>query len=469
MNNRYHLLPFNFSNFNEDEILINQFGDFIIEEKGTAKSIVEKKLDIDSSLYKDLVAKFFITKNLNFNLLDIYAARYRTKKSFLEEFTALHIIVMTLRCNQGCKYCQVSSIENTNSNFDISNSDLKESINKIFKSPSQYITIEFQGGEPLLVFDKIKFAVEHAEELNLTHKKQIRYVICSNAISLSNNILDYMKQKNICLSTSLDGPKDIHNSNRKFVSKDSHSLTISGIKLAQYKLGADNVSALMTTTSHSLSNPESIVDEYINHGFTSIFFREINPFGYARKPDFANYTTEDFIRFYKKGFEYIIKLNKQGLFFIEDYAAIILKKILTPFSTGFVDLQSPAGIINSTIVYNYDGYIYASDESRMLAENNDYTFQLGKITDSYEDIFFNDKVKEIAKHWNNECIAGCSDCAYQIYCGADPVRNYISTGDLEGFRPNSEFCKKNRAIIELLITKSLEPDNFKIFQKWVNV
>lgn len=465
----YNLLPFNFSDFINSEILVNQFGDYIIAEKGTAKLIVDRKIKKTSALYKDLIAKFFITENISLDFLELYSVRYRTKKSYIGEFTSLHIIVMTIRCNQGCKYCQVSSIEENNPEYDISYSDLKESVNKAFNSPSNYITLEFQGGEPLIVFDKIKFAVEYAEELNSIHKKNVRYVICSNGIMLTDAILEFMKEKNICLSTSLDGPKNIHNSNRKYSNLDSYTSTINGIKLAQSLLGKDRVSALMTTTSQSLLYPEAIVDEYLLNGFKSIFFREINPYGYANNPDFANYSTNDFIDFYKRGLEYILQLNKNGIFFVEDYAAIILKKILTPFSTGFVDLQSPAGIISSTIVYNYDGYVYASDESRMIAEKGDYRFQLGKIQDSYEEIFFNDKVKEIAKHWSNECIAGCSDCAYNIYCGADPVRNYITTGDIEGFRPDSDFCKKNKSIFEFLIDKAQDSENFRIFQKWINI
>ena len=59
----------------------------------------------------------------------------------------------------------------------------------------------------------------------------------------------------------------------------------------------------------------------------------------------------------------IIELNKQGEFFVEDYTRIILTKIITPFSIGYVDLQSPSGAINNAIVFNYDGKVYASDES----------------------------------------------------------------------------------------------------------
>ena len=62
--------------------------------------------------------------------------------------------------------------------------------------------------------------------------------------------------------------------------------------------------------------------------------------------------------------------------------------MLTPFSTGYVDLMSPAGIGIAGVVYNYDGDVYASDEGRMLAEMGNKAFRLGNVrTDAYGDIF----------------------------------------------------------------------------------
>ena len=142
--------------------------------------------------------------------------------------------------------------------------------------------------------------------------------------------------------------------------------------------------------------------------------------------------------------------------------------MITSFNSGFVDLQSPGGIVNSVIVYNYDGYVYASDESRMLAEMKDYTFRLGSIDDDYEQIVYGNKVREFAKVWSNETLAGCSDCALKVYCGADPVRNYTTQMDMYGYRPQSLLCKKNKAIIEyiieLIITRGEEV--LPIFKSW---
>ena len=155
---------------------------------------------------------------------------------------------------------------------------------------------------------------------------------------------------------------------------------------------------------------------------------------------------------------------------MEEFTTLILKKILTPFPIGFVDLQTPAGIINGVIVYNYDGYVYASDESRMLAENSDFTFRLGKISDKYEDLFYGRKAQELSRIWSTECIAGCSECAYQSICGADPVRNYSTQGDAYGYRPDSTICRKNKAIIEHIFTLLDEKTQevLPIFMNWIS-
>ena len=104
-------------------------------------------------------------------------------------------------------------------------------------------------------------------------------------------------------------------------------------------------SALMTTSRFSLGRFKEIIDEYVRLGFRNIFLRALNPYGFAKQyKDKIAYPVEDFISNFKEGFDYIIELNKKGIFFVEGYAALLLKRILTPFATGFVDLQSPAGV-----------------------------------------------------------------------------------------------------------------------------
>ncbi len=469
---KYHLLPFRYHRVNSDrEVLVNEVGDFLIAPAGTAIRIVNRDVDRSEPIFKDLVTNFFISEKAIPLLIDVLATRYRTKKSFLEGFTALHIFVVSLRCNHSCHYCQVSRVTENRNDFDITIENLEAGIQKMFRSPSSLITMEFQGGEPLLAFDKVQYAVERAEELNKHFKKEITYVICTNSTAFSDEILEFCKAYKILVSTSLDGPDFLHNANRPKTGLKSYEMVIEGINKARSILGEDNVSALMTTTSLSLDFPIEIINNYIENGFSNIFLRPISPYGFALKNSKKNkYETERYIDFYKTGLNYILELNKKGYFFVEDYTTVVLKKILTPFPVSYVDLQSPAGLINSVVVFNYDGFVYATDESRMLAESKDFTFRLGHVQDSYESLFYGDKAKYFAQFGVNESLGGCADCGFQSYCGADPVFHYASQGDFEGHRATSDFCKKNMEIIrhlfELIDTRGEEV--MPIFNSWIN-
>lgn len=462
----YYLLPFDFMEISDREVLVNELGDMVISPRGTVQKIIDRTLSKDD-LYKSLVSNFFISEQLIPPLIEVYAERLREKKRFLESWTGLHIFVLTLRCNQNCVYCQASSQNEDSQGCTMSRETMAKGVELMFRSPSDSITMEFQGGEPSLVPDIIEYGIQLAEEKNKIAQKEIHYVLCTNSIHLTERILDMCKKYGVVISTSLDGPAFLHNANRG--KKDSYEKVVAGIAKSRETIGYNNVSALMTTSVEGLNYPVEIVNEYVKLGFHAVFLRALNPYGLAtHNDDWGDYTNR-FIKFYKKAFEHIIELNKHGTYFVEEFAAIILRKMLTPYCTGFVDLQSPAGVINSVLIYNYNGGIYCSDESRMLAEFGDYTFKLGNVNDRYEDLVFGKKAKEISNVWANEALAGCSDCAIKQYCGADPVRNYSTQGDMYGNRATSLLCRKNKAIIEYLISLIIERHDevIPIFRSWV--
>jgi His-Xaa-Ser system radical SAM maturase HxsB len=471
--NNYYLLPFRFHRLtSEKEIIVNEVGEYLILANGTFERIVNRKISKieDADLYGDLISNFFISEEIIPPLIDVLATRYRTKKQFLDYFTGLHIFVISLRCEHTCQYCQVSRVTQNKDLFDMSITNIDKGIDLMFKSPNPHVTMEFQGGEALLAFDNIKYAVERAEKIAIEKSKGLTIVICTNLALINEEILDYCKEHNILISTSLDGPKYIHDKNRHKPNASSYDLAIKGIELSREKLGFDNVSALMTTTKLSLDYPTEIVDEYFNLGFQGIFIRNISPYGFALRSDKSKYDTEKFLDFYKKALNRVLEYNYKGFNFTEDLAKIFLTKILTPFNIGFVDLQSPSGLINGVIVFNYDGAVYATDESRMLAEQKDYTFKLGTLEDSYEDIFFGDKVQEISEIWANEGLNGCSECAFQQYCGADPVHNHATQGNMYGYRPTSDFCQKNMEIIRYLIDLMESDERIRrIFESWARI
>ncbi|AGS80581.1 His-Xaa-Ser system radical SAM maturase HxsB [Leptospira noguchii] len=469
----FFLLPFRFHRLNsEKEIIVNEVGDSLILQKGTVEKIVKKQIDKqrDERLYTELITNFFISEVPVDPLIDVLATRYRTKKSFLDDFTSLHIFVVSLRCEHTCQYCQVSRVTQDKDQFDMSFKHIDKAIEHMLNSPSRNITMEFQGGEALLAFDKVKYAIEKTKSISKSIEKNIRYVICTNLALLNDAVLEFCKENKILISTSIDGPGFLHNANRRRPEGNSYELAIKGIDKCRMVLGFDSVSALMTTTVNSLQYPTEIVDEYFNLGFKGLFLRPISPYGFALKNEKRNsYNTSEFINFYKKALNHIIDYNLKGHSFKEDYATIILKKILTPFPVGYVDLNSPAGAITNVIVYNYDGNVYASDEGRMLAEMKDLTFKVGHLdVNTYQELFYGENVQRISRYSVNESLPGCSECAFQSYCGADPVHNHATQGDMVGFRPTNTFCIRNMAIITYIFElMESRPEVKEIFESWV--
>jgi uncharacterized protein len=269
----------------------------------------------------------------------------------------------------------------------------------------------------------------------------------------------------------LDGPRQLHNANRPRPQRDSYERTIDGIRRVREALGHDAVAALMTTTEASLSCPEAIIDEYVEQGFGAIFLRSISPYGFAIRTGVARrYQMNQWLEFYRKGLAHILKLNRAGTVLREQFSSIILTKILTPWATGYVDLQSPAGIGISCLAFNYDGDIYASDESRMLAEMGDKTFRLGNLRrDSFEQVMRSPVLIDSLLDTMNEGVPMCSDCAFLPSCGADPVFHHATQRDPVGFKPSSGYCQKSMSVMRHLVTL-LEDDaeSAAVLRSWVH-
>jgi len=341
----------------------------------------------------------------------------------------------------------------------------------VFRSPNPALKIEFQGGEPLLNFDLIKYIVAKAEERNQVQKRDLQFVIATTLSLATTEMLEYCRDHGIYLSSSLDGPEDLHNKNRPRPGRDSYARFVDGLRRARDIVGYDSVSALMTTTPASLGRVREIVDEYIALGFNGIFLRHLSPYGFARRTHiYDGYDVDRWLAFYREGLDYIVELNKKGLYFVEQYSSILLTKMLTANDPGFVDLMNPCGAGIAAVVFNYDGDVYASDESRMLHEMGDSTFRLGNVhANAYEEIFSSDTLLSLLDDSFTSSAPMCSDCAFEQWCGADPIYHHSVFGDILGRKPESDFCKRTMGAVKHLLDVMRRDKVAKhIFMRWAN-
>lgn len=459
----YHFLPFRFMRWSKDEVLlVNEVGEFIFLPKDHFDRLVHKRLDRTDPGYQELKAKHFLLEGGSNVPVDLLATKYRTRKSFLEGFTKLHLFVVTLRCDHSCHYCQVSRVNESRSLYDMSEETARKAVDLMFGSPSPDLKLEIQGGEPFLHFERVRQVVELAEERSVLEDRNLQIVVTTNLVPMTEEVLEFCREHSILISTSLDGPQHVHDANRPRKGNDSHARVLRNLERAREVLGPDRVSAVMTTTRLSLDHPREIVDEYVRLGFDSIFLRAISPYGYAvRTGEALRYETTQFLAFYKAALAHIIEINRSGIDLVEVYAQILLTRMLTPFATGYVDLQSPAGTGIGAVAYNYDGDVYASDESRMLAEMGDKSFRLGNVHEHpYEEIFGGETLRALIAGSVMEATPGCADCAFLPYCGSDPIFNYRTQGDVVGHRPTSAFCTKNMTILRHLFELLRGEDSF---------
>lgn len=466
----YSLLPLRFTRLDQDHYVVtNLAGEYLKLKTGTLLDFLHHKLSPDDPNYIELRARHFLIDNSTSIAPELLAIKLRTKYSRLGDFTGLHLFVVTLRCEHSCPYCQVSRQSEDKLRYDMSPEIAIRALDLTFRSPSKNIKIEFQGGEPLLNFDLIRYIVIEAKKRNQHSGKNLDFVITTNLALISRDILLFCREHSIHISTSLDGPQLLHNSNRPRPGGNSYEKTIAGIALVREMLGRDQVSALMTTTEASLGCVEAIIDEYLAQSFNGIFLRPLSPYGFAIKTKaYRSYTVERWLEFYKQGLRYIVQLNRRGVEFTEYYAATVLKKMLTSEDPGYVDLTSPSGIGIGAVAYNYDGTVYASDESRMLAEMGDTKFSLGNVLEnSYEEIFSSPNLIEPLVASFAYSAPMCNDCAFEPYCGADPVFHYKVARDYVGRKPESEFCSRNMEIFRFLV-QEMESDGFarQVFTKW---
>jgi uncharacterized protein len=467
----YKLLPIRFIGLDAQRYVVtNMAGEYLVVPRSAVEDIVRHRLPTGTPLYDELKARHFIYDGDSSVAIDLLAIKYRTKLNRISQFTGLHMFVVTLRCDYTCKYCQVSRQTEDLVSFDMSHETAKAAVDMVFLSPSNAIKIEFQGGEPLLNFPRIQQIVRIAEERNRAEKRDLQFVVATNLSPLNDEILDFAEEHRMLFSTSLDGPADLHNANRPRPGKDGYDLTRNGIRRVQERLGIDSISALMTTTDRSLSRVRDIVDEYVQCGFRSIFLRPLSPYGFAVKTGQVHrYDANRWFDFYKEGLDYVLQLNRQGYAIQESYTALILSKMLTAQNPGYVDLQSPAGLGLSGIVYNYDGDVYASDESRMLAEMGDKLFRLGNLqADQYDDMMLSDSLLDALEASIAESCPTCAECAFIPYCGSDPVYHYATQQDVIGNKALSGFCARHMAVFRHLIARMEdEPQDRDLMLGWI--
>lgn len=129
------------------------------------------------------------------------------------DFTKEIIIMATNACNLHCKYCYESNKNATSMQMERTRHQIEQELSKT-NEPYNHFVINFHGGEPFLVFNKIKEIIQWVD--NTFTDLSISYTTTTNGTVLNDDIRSWLvdNRKRFIPVLSLDGPKEIHNRNR---------------------------------------------------------------------------------------------------------------------------------------------------------------------------------------------------------------------------------------------------------------
>jgi His-Xaa-Ser system radical SAM maturase HxsB len=456
----YALNRFFSKKLDNDNILITtDHGGWVIVSQEEYDLLRFKRVDEDPNLFNLLEEKGIILTKDNMNRI---SKLLEDKFSHLSMGVSLHEVVPTLRCDHACVYCHAKSKPLNAKGYDMDEETAKSVVDFIFQSPSNGIAIEFQGGEPLANFPIVQFITEYAEEKNKKEERNLIFKIVTNLSLMDEDILRFLMKHKISICTSLDGPKELHDRNRKFTKGSSYEKVTHWIKDIRIQYGS-KIHALPTITKYSLEYVKEIVDEYVKLGFDRIRIRSLNYAGFAgERWKEIGYTPQEYLNFWKESLEYCFQLNRKGTYFIEGMATLVARKILSKDWQAYTCWGPLCGAGLAHTAYDQWGDIYACDESRSFE-----VFKLGNTKENnYKDIYTSaSNLALIALSSGLSSI--CDACVFHPFCGTCLVSTYGSQNNLISKIPLDNECKIRGEMVEHIFKKLVfSKDDRKILLKW---
>jgi len=292
------------------------------------------------------------------------------------------------------------------------------------------VTIGFYGGEPMLEFDLIKKCVAYAE--SQVEGKVIKFNMTTNGTIMTDEMMDYLVEKNFILSVSLDGSKEEHDANRKFVDgRGSFGVIVSNIKRFHERYPEYEKNTTILTTI----NPHMDIECVLEYFSTSEIFSDkgimFNSMVEVDLEQEVNYEEKFYL---VRNFEYAKMLLSAVGKLDSKYVSGLTRTSLGLIATRLKSMRMHGKIPNVAhhggpclpgvlrLFVRADGALFPCER---VGETIDY-FRIGTLEDGIDV----DKARKILSNGSiteNECrncwsISHCSICTSQIDFDVEPTK-----------------------------------------------
>jgi len=160
------------------------------------------------------------------------------------------------KCNLHCSYCYEPEAAKYGSSpvqmdWDIARTSVDFLFHKAGKNPE--VNLIFFGGEALLNFKLMREIVTYAEEKGREADKKVDFSLTTNGTLMTDEMIDFFQEHRFGLTVSIDGPQDLHDKRRFFLTnrgerKGSYEQILPRIKRLLQRYSARPVVARVTVT-----------------------------------------------------------------------------------------------------------------------------------------------------------------------------------------------------------------------------
>jgi uncharacterized protein len=360
------------------------------------------------------------------------------------------VIQPTPFCNIACTYCY---LPHRGDRSVMSDKTLGMVFERVFATRwlGPALSVIWHAGEPLVLpvayyrdaFDRIERWRPRA--LNLRHSIQ------TNGMLITSEWCELIRQHNVGIGVSLDGPRCLHDLHRRTRSGGgTFDRTMAGIhQLRQHGVDFHVITVL---SNDSLEDPDGLVDFYISEGIDQVCFNVEESEGDHRSGLFA---TPDLRRRFRDFLDRFWRRARQSerFSFVREVDAM-LPRVLRPEEAVMQNEQVvPFGMLNVAC----NGDVATFSPELLGLKNADYDdFIIGNVhTHSLEDMRASATLQRMARDIDRGVEACRRTCGYFSVCGGGaPVNKLTENGSFASDR--TRFCELTQMVPIDLILDALE-------------
>jgi uncharacterized protein len=345
---------------------------------------------------------------------------------------------ITHKCNLRCVYCYGDGgsfgSRDADMDYSVAVKSIDWAVANAKRTGTKRIGVTFFGGEPLCNFKLIEPVANYAKKTSKDNGLDVFLNMTTNGALMTTEIAEKLKELDISVLFSIDGPPEIQNSQRPMAGGGpSFEACVQGARLYR-SIAKKRISARATLTNYDLVEIESGLKKA---GFDNVY-ASISCSKYG-----AHYVTEEGVDKLIKAFEdlfakYLNNASEDQILGLP--RSNIFVKVLTTIASRKRTFW-PCGAGRSYVAIAPDGKIYVCH--RFVGDDR---FCIGDvITDEIDDSFYTNHIKN-----QTERQPECRNCWVRSDCaGGCMHHNLVFGGGL--YQHNEHLCEFTKKSYELAI------------------